>query len=248
MQKKVFVLFVLIMDFVLVGGLAAQSGTGWPDNECMRQVPKPPFNYGQTEVDRPSYFSVSITGATAANFRSYKQTLKNRGFVTVVEDTEDNSKGFHYKASNAAGWLLEMSFYPRSPNGQGGFTISKTGGSSSAGTTPSSQGTTTLGRGQLAIQNLPGRVDISVWRYSGAIGNESQATTAEDAPLIASASGTQQPFTLGGTNGLPINENGTFAVKIMEKENYEEHFFSAVRFTNGAATVDWNKPNFIRKE
>ncbi len=120
-------IIALMIGSVAVVSISAQStsGKGWPENTRMKQIPVPPFDHGSTTIDNANYFNAMAIGITETNFRSYKQALKDAGFTAVDEDTEDNSTGFHFKARNSAGWLVEVTFYPRAPGGQGSLSVSR---------------------------------------------------------------------------------------------------------------------------
>jgi hypothetical protein len=130
------------------------------------------------------------------------------------------------------------------------FTFAACGGGSSDGNGGGS------GKVGLTIKNIPDKAYVSfftVYDFSGPVTNESQASSVDvgnRALYVAQGYVTAtQPFKIYKPNGTEdYSGSGTFLVFILKSETsaspYTGLFFSQVKFTNGNATIDWNKPSY----
>jgi len=90
--------------------IETQSGTNipagtdsWPTSGPLTRIPKPDFGTGFTIRDDGDSITVSVTGATAANFAPYMQSLQNAGF-TVSPEYDDDDDVKLYEAHNKEGY------------------------------------------------------------------------------------------------------------------------------------------------
>ncbi len=104
-------------------GTTAQFGGDWPDNEFTKLLPKPDFQlYGANSSN--DGFTAASQSATVAQIKAYAEKVKAKGFTVDAEEDEQNVYGiviYTYKANNAAGFRVEITF----ASGTSGISISK---------------------------------------------------------------------------------------------------------------------------
>jgi len=88
-------------------GLSAE----WPDNELTKLVPKPGFSVSNVS-EEDGEFAAVFSGVTKEQMRAYAEKLKEAGFNTDVEVTDQNYAGidvYAFSASNADGVTVSLS-------------------------------------------------------------------------------------------------------------------------------------------
>ena len=86
-------------------------GTGWPENEFTKQVPRPKF---ETSIGVVEDYSCSIlTGASVTQLKDYVKDLRKAGF-DKNDNTEDQvffgMQVYSYSASNGRGYGVEITY------------------------------------------------------------------------------------------------------------------------------------------
>lgn len=84
----------------------------WPDNEFTKQVPKPTFDAKAANTQDKS-FSVAFVDTNVEEIRAYVEVLKNAGFTVDATNKDVEVFGvvaYSYKASNGAGYRVEVTF------------------------------------------------------------------------------------------------------------------------------------------
>jgi hypothetical protein len=83
------------------GGEVAQNE--WPSNEFTALVTKPEFTVSAVKVESSSgegKCSITFTGVSVEQAKAYAQTLQNDGFKYSVEDEEDMTGAYTFRAWN----------------------------------------------------------------------------------------------------------------------------------------------------
>jgi hypothetical protein len=104
----------------------------------------------------------------------------------------------------------------------------------------------------ITIQNWPvtgitGVITADVFNYSGTVSNQTQFETYTQSGNAASGYGTKSPVMVIDTSGFsPFKKSGTYLVWATGgKSDTRGRVFSQVKFSNGNATIDWNKPSYL---
>jgi len=86
-------------------------GSGWPENEFTKQVPKPKFETTFGSSDEYSFGA--LTGAGIDQLKDYVKDLQKAGFTQNASTTDENMFGFvvyGYEASNGKGYRVEVAY------------------------------------------------------------------------------------------------------------------------------------------
>jgi len=95
-------------------GLNSQSlqfSANWPENEFVKQLPKPDFETAPSEQNEMVY-SV-VCAATVDQLKDYVESLKKTGFVKNADTIDENAFGmvaYIYTASNVEGYIVEVNY------------------------------------------------------------------------------------------------------------------------------------------
>ena len=111
-MKKAFppaVILALLLSFCFAfSALAAEQGgepsqNAWPDNKFTQLVTKPNLAVASVDVDNyggGGSCKIVFADATATQLKAYAQTLQADGFKFHVEEFEDMTGAFSFRAGN----------------------------------------------------------------------------------------------------------------------------------------------------
>ncbi len=104
-------------------GQSSQLGGDWPDNRFTKLIPEPPFKLSGSNLSEDE-FTAAFQSVTVDQVKAYAEKVKSKGFTVDAEVTDQNYYGvvvYSYKASNAEGYCVEITF----ASGTCGISVSK---------------------------------------------------------------------------------------------------------------------------
>ncbi len=111
-SSAVLVIFVLYMSFKDTFDTYEYRRTDttttftWPASGLALELPEPPTNIGEIELNSDRELWVEMRAVEQAQFESYIEECKNKGFAVDVEKSN-----YSYKAHNEKGCCLNLYYY-----------------------------------------------------------------------------------------------------------------------------------------